>query len=104
MQKGSIVAGVLAPHPPHLVYADKTPRNEVHAECGWEVLRWAYEECRKSVLALKPDVILVHTPHWQTIVGHHVLGIPHFNGISVDPIFPHIFRYFYDFDVDVDLS
>lgn len=101
---GKIVAGVLAPHPPHLVYADKTPRNEAQGECGWETLRWAYEKCRKNVLALKPDVILIHTPHWQTIVGHHVLGIPHFKGISVDPIFPHIFRYNYDFNVDVDLS
>ncbi len=104
MTQGNIVAGVLAPHPPHLVYAEKTSRNEVHGECGWESLRWAYENCRKNILALKPDVLLIHTPHWQTVVGHHVLGLPHFRGLSVDPIFPHIFRYHYDFDVDVDLS
>ena len=60
---GSIVAGVLAPHPPHLVYAENPPQNEPRAECGWEVLRWGYERCRKSILALKPDVLIVHSPH-----------------------------------------
>jgi len=101
---GKIVGGVLAPHPPHLVYAENPPQNEPKAECGWEVLRWGYERCRKSVLAKDFDVFLVHSPHWKTVVGHHVLGVPHFKGLSVDPIFPNLFRYHYDFDVDVELG
>ncbi len=104
MHIGKIVAGVLAPHPPHLVYAEKCEQNKAHAECGWEILRWGYEKCRQNILALNPDVLIVHTPHWQTIVGHHVLGLPHFQGLSVDPIFPHLFRYNYELTVDVDLS
>jgi len=103
-KKGKIIAGVLAPHPPHLVYGENPPQNEPKSECGWEELRWAYERCRKSVLAKKPDVFLVHSPHWMTVVGHHFLGLPHFKGLSVDPIFPHLFRYSYDLNVDVDLS
>jgi 2-aminophenol/2-amino-5-chlorophenol 1,6-dioxygenase beta subunit len=104
MTKGKIIAGVLAPHPPHLVYGENPEQNEPKSECGWEVLRWAYERCRKNVLAKKPDVLLVHSPHWQTIVGHHFLGLDHFQGLSVDPIFPHIFRYNYDVKIDVELS
>lgn len=104
MNKGQITAGVLAPHPPHLVYAQNPPQNEPKAECGWENLRWAYERCRKSVLAKKPDVLIVHSPHWQTIVGHHFLGLDRFQGLSIDPIFPHLFRYKYDVKIDVDLS
>ena len=38
--KGRIVGGYLAPHPPHLVYAENPPQNEPRAECGWETLRW----------------------------------------------------------------
>jgi len=102
--KGKVVAGVLAPHPPHLVYAENPPQNEPRAECGWEVLRWAYERCRVSIKALKPDALIVHSPHWPTVVGHHFLGLPHFKGLSVDPIFPHLFRYNYDVNVDVELS
>jgi 2-aminophenol/2-amino-5-chlorophenol 1,6-dioxygenase beta subunit len=67
-------------------------------------LRWAYERCRKNILDKKPDVLLVHSPHWQTVVGHHFLGLKHFSGLSVDPIFPHLFRYHYDLEVDVELS
>jgi 2-aminophenol/2-amino-5-chlorophenol 1,6-dioxygenase beta subunit len=104
MSKGEIVAGVLAPHPPHLVYAENPPQNEPRAECGWEVLRWGYERCRKNVLAKKPDVLIVHSPHWKTVVGHHVLGVDRFTGLSVDPIFPNLFRFHYDLTVDVDLA
>jgi len=104
MSGGRIVAGVLAPHPPHLVYAENPPQNEPRAECGWEMLRWGYERCRRSVLALEPDVFVVHSPHWKTTQGTHVLGVPHFSGLSVDPIFPNLFRYRYEIDVDVDLA
>jgi 2-aminophenol/2-amino-5-chlorophenol 1,6-dioxygenase beta subunit len=104
MAKGEIVAGALAPHPPHLVYAENPPQNEPRAECGWEVLRWGYERCRKSILALKPDVLLVHSPHWKTTQGHHLLAVEHFEGLSVDPIFPNLFRYRYSIDVDVELA
>ena len=101
---GKIIAGVLAPHPPHLVYAENPPQNEPRSEGGWDTLRWAYEECRQRILKQKPDVLLVHSPHWMTVVGHHVLGIERFKGLSVDPIFPHLFRYQYDLKVDVELG
>ena len=104
MPKGSIVAGVLAPHPPHLVYAENPSQNEPKAECGWENLRWAYERCRVHMQAIKPDAFIVHSPHWPTVVGHHFLGLPRFQGLSVDPVFPHLFRYTYDAQIDVDLS
>ena len=46
---GQIVYGALAPHPPHLVYAENPPQNEPRAECGWETLRWGYERLRKAL-------------------------------------------------------
>lgn len=104
MGKGKIVAGFLAPHPPHLVYAENPPQNEPKAECGWENLRWAYERARESLKSKDYDVIIVHSPHWRTNVGTHFLGVPHFKSKSVDPVFPHVFRYNYELDVDVELS
>ncbi|MGE4133996.1 MAG: tRNA U-34 5-methylaminomethyl-2-thiouridine biosynthesis protein [Bdellovibrionales bacterium] len=103
-KKGKIVAGVLAPHPPHLVYAENPPQNEPKAECGWENLRWAYERLRKSLSTLDYDVLIVHSPHWRTNSGTHFLGCPQFKSISVDPVFPNLFRYHYDLKVDVDLA
>lgn len=104
MKKGSIVAGVLAPHPPHLVYAENPPQNEPKAECGWETLRWAYERLRKSLSRYEYDVIIVHSPHWRTNIGTHFLGVEHFKSLSVDPIFPNLFRFHYDLNVDVALA
>ena len=101
---GTIVAGVLAPHPPHLVYAENPPQNEPTAECGWESLRWGYERLRKDLSALEYDAIVILSPHWQTYVGHHFLGVPHFKSLSVDPVFPNLFRFHYEMDVDVELA
>lgn len=104
MSKGSIVAGFLAPHPPHLVYGENPPQNEPRSRGGWEQLRWAYERARKSLEELKPDVLLVHSPHWVTQQGHHFLGVKKLRGKSVDPIFPNLFRYSFELDVDVELA
>lgn len=101
---GRIVAGALAPHPPHLVYAENPPQNEPRAECGWEGLRWAYERLRGDLPWDEIDTIVVMSPHWQTYIGTHFLAVPHFESLSVDPIFPNLFRYRYTLDVDVELS
>lgn len=101
---GAIVAGILAPHPPHLAYAENPPQNEPRAECGWEGLRWGYQRLRRALADRDYDVLIVHSPHWRTIVGHHMLGVPRFESLSVDPIFPNLFRYHFSLDVDVELA
>lgn len=102
--KGKIVAGVLAPHPPHLVYAENPEQNEPRAECGWEVLRWGYERLRKSLEKIDYDVMICHSPHWRTQQGTHILAVENLKSLSVDPIFPNLFRFHYDLQVDVDLA
>ncbi|TVQ89979.1 MAG: tRNA U-34 5-methylaminomethyl-2-thiouridine biosynthesis protein [Deltaproteobacteria bacterium] len=104
MSQGQIVAGVLAPHPPHLIYAENPPQNEPRSQGGWDVLRWGYERLRRDLKDHAIDVIVVHSPHWKTVTGTHVLGCPEFSGLSVDPIFPNLFRYHYELTVDVELA
>ncbi|ADP15961.1 catalytic LigB subunit of aromatic ring-opening dioxygenase family protein 1 [Achromobacter xylosoxidans A8] len=104
MKDGEILSGFLAPHPPHLVYGENPPQNEPRSRGGWESLRWAYDHVRESIERLQPDVLLVHSPHWITQVGHHFLGVPRLEGRSVDPIFPDLFRYDFGMDVDVELA
>jgi len=87
-----------------LSYAENPPQNEPEAECGWETLRWGYERMRRDLKEDDFDVIVVHSPHWQTYIGTHLLGVPHFKSLSVDPIFPNLFRFNYDLDVDVELA
>ncbi len=101
---GRVVAGALAPHPPHLVYAENPPQNEPSAECGWETLRWGYERLRRNLEKHDIDVIVIHSPHWKTEQGNHVLAAPRFRSLSVDPIFPNLFRFHYDLRCDVELA
>lgn len=103
-EKGCIVAGVLAPHPPHVVYAENPPQNEPSSEGGWETIRWGYERLRKALAGIDYDTIVVCSPHWQTYVGTHFLGVDHFKSLSVDPVFPNLFRFHYELDVDVPLA
>jgi 2-aminophenol/2-amino-5-chlorophenol 1,6-dioxygenase beta subunit len=104
MAKGSIVAGLLAPHPPHLVYAENPEQNEPTSEGGWEQLRWGYERLRQSLSEVDYDCLVILSPHWQTYVGTHFLGVENFKSLSVDPIFPNLFRFHYDMKIDVELA
>ncbi len=103
-KRGQIVAGALAPHPPHLVYGENPPQNEAKSEGGWEVLRWGYEKLRKNLEEIGYDTLVVLSPHWRTNIGTHFVGVKQLKSLSVDPIFPNIFRYHYDVKFDVDLA
>jgi len=40
---GEIIGGLLAPHPPHIVYGDNHWRNEPKSECGWPRTFFAFQ-------------------------------------------------------------
>ena len=67
------------------------------------MLRWGYERLRQNLHKDEIDVLIVHSPHWRTVVGHHLLGCPNFKSLSVDPVFPNLFRYHYEFEM-IDLK
>ncbi|GIT41371.1 MAG: hypothetical protein Ct9H300mP10_03810 [Methanobacteriota archaeon] len=90
MAKGEIVLGCLAPHPPHVVYAENPEQNEPFSEGGWGALRWGYHRLARKLKDIDYDCIVVLTPHWMTYVGTHFLGLERFQNISVDPIFPNL--------------
>jgi 2-aminophenol/2-amino-5-chlorophenol 1,6-dioxygenase subunit beta len=106
MSEGRIVAGCLSPHPPHLVYAANPQANEPQASGSgaWKPLADGYTTLKARLSDLDYDVVIVHTPHWKTTIGHHFLGVPHFDGFSVDPVFPNLFRFKYELDIDVELA
>ena len=78
MAKGEIVLGCLAPHPPHVVYAENPEQNEPFSEGGWEALRWGYHRLARKLKDIDYDCIVVLTPHWMTYVGTHFLGLERF--------------------------
>ena len=100
---------VLWQHALHLILRTSFMRiillqNEPNSEGGWEQLRWGYERLRESIKDIDYDVIVIMSPHWQTYIGTHFLGVEKFQSKSVDPIFPNLFRYNYNINVDVELA
>ncbi len=106
MSSGRIVAGCLAPHPPHLVYAQNPSENvpEASGSGAWRPLLDGYQALRDSLASQDFDVLIVHTPHWKTVMGNHLLACPRFAGLSVDPIFPNLFQFNYDLQIDTELT
>ena len=84
MAKGEIVLGCLAPHPPHVVYAENPEQNEAFAEGGWETLRWGYRRLARKLKSIDYDAMVIFTPHWQTYIGTHLLGVERFRSLSGD--------------------
>ena len=68
MPKGEIVLGCLAPHPPHVVYAENPDQNEPVSEGGWETLRWGYNRLARKLKTIDYDALVIFTPHWQTYI------------------------------------
>ena len=104
MAKGQIVAASHAPHTPQPYETHNPTQNEAYSEGGWETLRWGYQRLARKLKNIEYDAIVIFTPHWQTYIGTHFLGLPQFKSKSVDPVFPNLFRYNYDLTVDVDLA
>ena len=69
------------------VYAENPDQNEPVAEGGWEQLRWGYERLRESLQGVDYDAIVILSPHWQTYIGTHFLGLENFKSLSVTLFF-----------------
>jgi len=58
--KGFVLPGL--PHP--LLAPEKNP--------AWKRLRDAYEKVGREVAELKPDVILIYSTYWASVLGHQI--------------------------------
>ena len=64
-----VVASFVVPYMPHpLLVPDANP--------GYRRLRDAYDAVRKQVEALKPDLLLIYSTQWPSVIGHQVQTDP----------------------------
>jgi 2-aminophenol/2-amino-5-chlorophenol 1,6-dioxygenase alpha subunit len=64
-----VVASFVVPYMPHpLLVPDANP--------GYRRLRDAYEAVRKEIRALKPDLLLLYSTQWPSVIGHQVQTDP----------------------------
>jgi 2-aminophenol/2-amino-5-chlorophenol 1,6-dioxygenase subunit alpha len=63
--QGAVVAGFIVPGMPH-------PYLVPDANPAYRRIRDAYADVRKQVAALKPDIILLYSTQWLSVIGHQV--------------------------------
>jgi len=73
-----VVAGFIVPGLPHpYLIPDANP--------GYRRIRDAYEDVRQAIAALKPDLILLYSAQWLSVIGHQVQARERPEWNHVDP-------------------
>jgi 2-aminophenol/2-amino-5-chlorophenol 1,6-dioxygenase alpha subunit len=75
MPNGTIQRAYLVPGLPHLT-------SNVPVE-SWEALRRGFRQAGDHITAMKPDVIVVYSTQWISVLGHSFQTNPHPTGLHV---------------------
>jgi len=93
---GPIKALIVPGHPHPLLAADQ---NE-----GWMRIRKAFEAAREEIIECDPDVILVYSTLWISIIGHQIQARPEPEWVHVDELFHDLGSIPYRFKIDTELA
>lgn len=88
------VAGFIVPGLPHPLLAPE--------ECSaWSRVRDAFVRLRKRLEELNPDVLVIYSTQWPSVLGHQIQADPHPTGVHVDHEFHYLGTMQYSFPVHV---
>jgi reactive intermediate/imine deaminase len=89
-----IVAGVIVPGVPHpLLCPDANP--------GYRALRDATARAAETLRAAQPDLLLIYSTLWPSVIGHQIQAHPRPTWVHVDELFHGLGSIPYSFPVDV---
>lgn len=74
------------------------------ANPGYQKLRQAFDRVRQEIVDLSPDVIIVYSTMWASILGHQVQVHPRLKWVHVDEEFHDLGKMPYDIRVDAGLG
>ena len=66
---GEFVGGFITPGKPHILLA---PDQCEH----WQSMHDSFAQAREAIAALKPDLLLLYSTQWASIIGHQILADP----------------------------
>ena len=69
MSQGSVIAGFIVPGKPHILLSPND--NE-----GWSSLNRSYGLLKQKIKELSPDLILLYSTGWPSIIGHQIQADP----------------------------
>jgi 2-aminophenol/2-amino-5-chlorophenol 1,6-dioxygenase subunit alpha len=96
MPQGSIIGAYLVPGLPHLT-SDKSVES-------WEALRQGFRQAGDHVKALQPDVLVIYSTQWISVLGHSFQTNPHPTGLHVDDNWYEMGDFPFDLRVDATLD
>lgn len=93
----TVTMGVIVPGLPHpILCPDANP--------GYRRLRDAYDRARDVIASHKPDLLLVYSTMWPSILGHQIQTLPHPEWVHVDELFHGLGSLPYRFRVDAEFG
>ncbi len=91
------VLGVIVPGLPHpLLAADQND--------GWMRLRQGFEAARAEIESHEPDVLIVYSTMWPSVIGHQIQSDPNPEWVHVDELFHALGSIPYRFSIDTDFA
>ncbi len=97
MPEGSVVASFIVPGQPHpLLIPDKNP--------AYARARDAFGQVRKAIEELQPDLILLYSTQWLSVIGHQVQADPAPKWTHVDQEWHELGSIPYEFRVDPEYA
>jgi 2-aminophenol/2-amino-5-chlorophenol 1,6-dioxygenase alpha subunit len=67
-------------------------------------IRRAFERAREAMLAWKPDLLLLYSTMWPSVIGHQVIADPRPRWVHVDELFHDLGSIPYEFVVDAEFA
>ncbi len=92
MMKAYVLPGV--PHP--LLAPNQNP--------GWKKIREAYDKVRQEIEALNPDVLMIYSTYWPSVIGHLIQADPSPEWTHVDEEFHYLGSIPYKLKIDTKLA
>lgn len=93
LKKAFIVPGL-----PHLAFDGNNGSD------GWKELKAAMQKAGEAARAIQPDVLVIYSAQWISVLGHSLQADPNPRGVHVDENWYDLGDFEYDFKVDVELS
>ncbi len=94
---GPFVAGLIVPTLPHPLLAPTS-------NAGYGRLRAAYDAARARIAALRPDVLVLYSTRWPSVIGHQIQADPKPTWVHVDEDFHALGSIPYTLAIDADLA
>lgn len=93
----SVVLGGLVTGLPH-------PLLVPEQNAGWNRVRLGFEALRERIHALEPDLLVLYSTMWPSIIGHQLQADPNPTWVHVDELFHDLGSIPYSFRIDADFA